>query len=123
MEVSIHYRPGRVSSDWPRAGYHFVKHDPDRIKVRTRVHVGGLYLFGRHVINGTDRGSRSRQVLVCQRAGNSEIHQLCDSTSGQHDIGRLDIAMNYALTVRIGQRAQHLQDDIEARARIDCPLP
>ncbi len=51
--------------------------------------------------------------------GEPEIKQLDPVVGGKHDVGRLDVAMNDPLRVRIGKRGKNLGDVINTLAEVE----
>ena len=61
-------------------------------------------------------------MLIVKRARNAEIHQFGYARAGEHDIRRLDVAVNDALRMCISQRAQYLQNNVDGRRGTDASL-
>ena len=93
-----------------RASDHFVDRNSDRIKVGSRIRQVAVHLLGRHVAQRAGRRSGHRQRAIFARAGDAEIHEFHDTLSGENDVGRLDVAMDDVLSVRVAQGIQNLVD-------------
>ena len=69
-------------------------------------------MFWRNVVHGTDQGACGGQPLIrraeCATQGEPKIQQLYLTPRRDHDVGRLDVAMDDAEAMRIRQRLQHL---------------
>ena len=93
------------------AGEHFVKHRPKAIQVAARVQRGRIDLLRAHVLRRadgfTEPGQRRHGVELF---GDAEVHQRNRSILAQHDIGRLDVAMDDALRVHHTQALGDLPD-------------
>ena len=84
-----------VSSEQRRTRDHFKQHNRGRIDIRTTVDDLTFGLLGREVLRGADNGAR----VICgifNRLGDSKITDFDKSGLGDHDIPRLDIAVNDA---------------------------
>ena len=65
-----------------------------------------MTLLGTHIRGRSDCGARLREMLCLGRARDSKIHHDRLALLVDHDVGRLDIAMNHALAMRVIQRAR-----------------
>ena len=99
-----------LSSERPPAGQHLVGHDPQRVHVGAPVERLAATLLRRHVRHraGHDR----RHGGAVDRLGNPKVGHKHPAVASQHDVARLDIAMDDALLVSIVERRTHLAQNI-----------
>ncbi len=92
-----------------------VEQTAGRVEVRPRVDLLALRLLRREVLRGADdgRGLGHRHAGVTHGAGDAEVHDLDLAVARQHDVGRLDVAVDDAGSVRVLQGLEdadrHLQ--------------
>ncbi len=79
------------------------EHDAEAVEVRTSVDLLAHDLFGGEVLCRTQQGSGAGQVGVLSRFGDPEIGHPDPAVLAQHDVGRLDVAMDDAGAVGDGQ--------------------
>ncbi len=93
------------------AGQHLVQHHAQRVQVGLGNGVGrGARLFGRNVMRAAERLAQRALVHIHRQA---EIGQHHPSFFGQHDVGRLDVAVDHAFLVGIVERAGNGATDPE----------
>ena len=95
-------------------GQQLVERDPQSPHVTPRVHVArGLHLLRRHVEGATERGQRAGERAVAGQLGDTEVQHLdpdpLPCPARQEEIGRLDVAVDHARRVGLGQRLTRLQ--------------
>src|SRR5262249_17356048 len=73
---------------------HFVQHDPKRPDVNARINFATCDLLGCHVCDGSENYSRSCDTALPGKLRKTEIEDLHLISRGEHEIGRLDIAMH-----------------------------
>ena len=99
------------------AGDHFIEHDTQREDIGPMVGLLPLHLFRRHVSGRPDSTSFLRQPRNFTAAGpqfrKSEVHDLDYTIFANHDIFRLDIAMDYTFFVRSRQSFGDLYHDVD----------
>ncbi len=110
---------------------HLVQQRAQREDVGARIHRARFELLGRHVLERADQHAlrRDRRVARCaglaaenafhRRAGQAEVQQL-GAGARQHDVGRLEIAMDHAVAMRPVERIGDLgavADDLVRRQR------
>ena len=110
-----------------RAGQQFVQQDSERIDVAPRVHVQAaqLRLLGRHVQGRADHlpvGREQRPVgqLLVQGFRDAEIDHFHDGlvvVQRDHDVGRLEIAMDDPFLVRVLHRPADIDKQLQTLAR------
>ncbi len=78
---------------------HFVQHHTEGKNICAAIHGFALDLLWRHVA-GSAHGGGLLRGAVLHDLGGAEISNLHKIVAGQHDVGRLDIAMHDAVVVR-----------------------
>jgi hypothetical protein len=105
----------------PAAGQHLVEHGAERKDVGSRVDGAPFGLFGGHIGRGShdQPGPRPqrRHRLFSGRAldelREAEVEDLRAAVARDHDVGRLDVAMDDAVGMRRGERGGHLRAVLE----------
>jgi hypothetical protein len=87
--------------------------DPERVQVAAMVDLGGLRLLGAHVVRRPDDVARSGRALHVLVLGDAEVHQPRDAVAVQHDVGRLQVAVDDAGVVDGLERVGDLDRDVE----------
>ena len=113
-----------VPLEWRAARDHLVKHNPKTENVAARINLPATGLFGRHVLHcahhqaggnvhvlGSSR--LRRRLLLFGEFGQTKIQHLYVAVVAQHDVFRLDVAMDDSCFVRSCQSAGDLDCDIE----------
>jgi hypothetical protein len=116
-----------VVGEWRLTANHLEEDDAQGVEIRARVEGLALRLLGRHVPRRSEDRARLRlhgielAGLVVEHLGDAEVEDLENlagfarrSHFGEEQIVGLEIAVNDAFGVRLGQRAQGLQ------CRVDC---
>ncbi len=93
------------------AGDHFVDDDPQGIDVRALVDLGRLRLLGRHVLGRADHDAGTGEPRRVERPGDAEIHHLGVPLAVDHDVLGLEVAVDDAQPVRLGQPLGDLLGD------------
>mmetsp|Transcript_33438 Transcript_33438/g.54237 ORF Transcript_33438/g.54237 Transcript_33438/m.54237 type:complete len:285 (-) Transcript_33438:93-947(-) len=94
------------------AAEQLVEQHAQRIEVAAPVNGQAGQLFGRHEGRRAQHEAGARAAAVAQ-AGDAEVHQLEAAVDAvQHHVGGLDVAVDHALAVRIGQRAGQAYADL-----------
>jgi hypothetical protein len=114
--------------------YHFVKNYAEIPDIGAFINLPAARLLRRHVTNGSqDRaqiGLKQQQRFVCRyRRRHFLFGQLCNpevehfhvSVRPEHDVLRLDVAMDNAGFVSGGERACHLDRNIDGFANLHSP--
>ena len=99
------------------AGQHLVQHNADRVDVGAGIGALALGLLGADIMHRADRLVADGLALRAGEAGNAEVHHLDGAVRQQHNVLRLDVAVDDALGVGVLQGAEHL------RGKVDGFLP
>src|SRR5215472_12691911 len=127
-----------VAGEWRLPGYHFVKHDAETPDIATLINWLSTRLLRRHVTNssqyrpeiGVSECNRSCPVrrspwhteALRRRLGEGGFGKLCNPevehfrvpVRAEHDVVRLDVAMNNSRVVSGGKRTRYLNGDINS---------
>ena len=96
---------------------------PDAEKVRARVQRLPLRLFGRHVVWRADQRAGLRHAGREHRARDAEVHHVGAAAFVQHDVLRLQVAMDHTFGVRSFQRSTDLGHDVGRFRGLEFFLP
>ena len=109
MEVLLHNLFQRLAFIGLLAGEHVEKHRPHTIDVGTFILYITERLFGTHEIGRADDiFDLSMAVCLIYTSRHAKIAQHCRTVITQHDVLRLDVAMNDAHAMHFHQRLHHL---------------
>ena len=97
-----------------RARENLVEHDGERIEIAALVALAAAALLGRHIERRADRRAGARHAHAALHAGDAEVHDLHAPVIADHQIGRLNVAMDHAHLMRIGDAVGGLRDNGEA---------
>ena len=103
------------------AGQHFVAGDAERIEIAARIDAAPLNLLGTHVERRPERDANLRQpdrLPFARDPRQAKIGDFHLAGLGQHDVLRLDIAVDDPLLRRTTQRGNHLPHDVHGRGSI-----
>ncbi len=89
------------------------QNDAERPDVRARSDLSVLELFGRHVRDGAEHRPRNGECRGVMNLRDAEVPELGLAARGHQDIGRLDVAVDDAAFVHVGQSVG--QRDAERR--------
>ena len=90
---------------------HLVEDDAERKDVAAPVHGRAGDLFGRHVVRRPEKLARRGQIRRSD-LGDPEIRDLHLAVGRDHDVRRLDVAMDDSLAVSVVERLGDLPDDV-----------
>ena len=76
---------------------------------------------GRHVVGRAEHAPRDGDAGRAEHTGDAEVGQLRLTPVGEQDVGRLDVAVDHAVVVRVLQRAADLQSDLTSLPPIEPP--
>ncbi len=94
------------------AGCRLVDHHPQRIQVGTVVQPAPSRLLRAHVMRRAPDDARFVSLLGDHRE--PEVRQLGHVAGGQQHVGRLDVAVDHPLVMRVIERLGHLGQDLAA---------
>ena len=110
-------KPHRV---WPLvrklAGQQFVQDDAKTVDVGPVIDALALDLFGTHVSQSAERDGPTLSPVV-GRTGDAEIGQQRPAVAVDQDVARLDVPVDEALPVGVGQRLGDLGDQADGFLR------
>ena len=111
----------RSAGEWQPAPDRFIENEPEREEVRARIGFAAERLLRGHVGRRAEQRVRPRQLLIGRDLRDSEIENL-DAVTSQHDVRRLQVAVNDALVVGLGQGGSDLCaiDGCEVRRYRSC---
>ena len=115
-------RDGAVAVKGQSAREHLIEHDADGIDVGLAVGDVSSRLLGRDVVNRADRlvGHGARRLVG--KARDAEVGHLDGAVLQQHDVLRLDVAVNDAALMRVLQRLEDLGGEVQHVLPLDDTL-
>ena len=124
-DVLVGDRDRRVAREGGPAGEQLEEKATGGVEVGPGVDGLALGLLGREVLRRADHGLGlgHRRRGVGDGPGDAEVHDLDLATAGQHDVGRLDVPVDDAHPVAVGQGGEHPLGDPGGFRRGDDPLP
>src|SRR5262249_45980126 len=115
-------------------GDHFIQYGPQAEDVASAIRLPPLRLFRRHIRKrphyhaggGEWRRGGGESVFPqlppsLNQLRQPEIEHLHVAVSPNHDVFRLDVAVNNSLTMRGGERGGGLRHDVQRLARVHWP--
>src|SRR2546429_3710951 len=90
-----------------------LEHDPERKDVRPMVDGRSRHLLGGHVSGRAEHDAGARLVVGDAHARDPEVHDFHPPARQQHDVARLDVAVDDAALVRVAEAVGHLLGDID----------
>jgi hypothetical protein len=123
----------RLARERPGARRHLVQDQAEGEHVRARVHRLPLELLWRHVVQRSENlafagerrgglGAAIHHARLERRLGQAEVQQL-GPAPGQHDVGRLQVAMDDAAPMRGGEPFGDLRRTSERLVQGQGPAP
>ncbi len=110
-----------VGVEGPLAREQLEEHAAHAEEVAAPVDLGPLHLLGRHVVGGAHDVAGARHGGGGE-AGHPEVHDLHRAVLVDEDVRGLDVAVNDALLVRVGQAGQHRGDDRDLALHVEGGL-
>ena len=95
-----------------RARQQLVHHGAERIEVRAVGELEALHLLGRHVGRAARDAFDARDVRV-RHQRDAEVDDAHVAVVREHDVRRLDVAMDHAARMRVVQRLGAFVDDLD----------
>ena len=90
---------------------HFVEHDAKRPQVAARIGLFAPHLLGRHVGGRAERRALEGELQRCRELRQAEVEDL-DGLVGDDQVAWLDIAVDDALRVGLGEPLGHLRRNL-----------
>ena len=78
-----------------------------------------LELFGRRIVRRAHDGAAQRQRFGAHHAREAEVDELDRSVEQTIDVARLDVAVDDVFVVRVVQRIEHLQQDLDLLLEVE----
>src|SRR5438132_6432450 len=114
------------------AGYHFVKDYSETPDIGAFINLGAARLFRRHVRNGSEYraevGLNQQEHFVFRHRAflfgklcNPKVEHFHISIRPEHDVPRVDVAMDNARFMSRGECARHLDRNIDSFTDLDSP--
>ena len=88
------------------AGEHFIKHHAQAVDIASRIDLlrGATGLLGRHISRRSKQAAvRSHRQIAGLLLGQAEIHQMRTASHVEHDVRRLDVAMDNAVVMGVAE--------------------
>ena len=95
------------------AGDQLVQHAAERVEVGPRRHLAAERLLRRHVGHRADDHAVHRQPRLLERDGEAEVADLGRAVGGEPDVAGLEVAVDDAVLVRVGEPAADALRDLE----------
>ena len=122
VDDGVEHGPFAVPAERKRPGGHLVEDDAERPDVGAGVDVLARGLFGGHVGDRADGHPRDRHPGLAGQLGQAEVEDLGLSIGRDHDVARLDVAVDDAVLVGLGQPPGDLGGDPDRFGRRQVPL-
>ena len=112
---------GRVRGERQAPGDHLEEDDAEGIDVRAAVGLQALDLLGRHVFGSADDAPLGRDPAGPDGPGDPEVEDLGVPLLVDHDVARLEVAVDDARVVGFAQAAADLLGDGHDRGDVEPP--
>ena len=93
----------RVGIEWRAPGQHLVEHDAQRVDVAAGIAFPFQPLLRRHVVQRAHQRAGDGVARAADDLGDAKVADDGLPAPGQHDVGWLDVAVDDAFAVGIGQ--------------------
>ena len=119
--VLVRHADRRVADERRPADQQLIEQAAGRVDVGTGVDGLAARLLRGEVLRGADHRRRLRHggAGVGDRPGDAEVHHLDRARLGQHDVGRLDVAVDDAGLVAVAERVEYALGQLERPLRQD----
>ena len=122
VQVAVHQDDGRGPLERRLAGQHLVDQDAQRVQVGLVADLGGpADLLGGHVGGRPQGPPGGRQGGGVEVLGDPEVGQLDLALAGDHQVRRLEVAVDHAVLVRVVQRVADLDGQVDHLAPGERP--
>ena len=101
-----------AGAERPDAGQQLVHHRAERIQVRVMRELEALHLLGRHVRRAAGDAFDARDLRIRDQR-DAEVDDAHVGILREHDVRRLDVAMDHAARMRVVQRLGALEHDLD----------
>ena len=107
------------------AGEQLVEQHAERVDIRGRGHRVAAYLLGAGVLRrhqlqpGSGRRERLARELGIQQLGDAEVQQLGCAIGDDEHVGRLDVAVDDQVLVRVLNRGADVPEELQARGGVE----
>ncbi len=106
----IHDDEGRIPAERQTARDHFIEHDAKRIDVAGGRGAAARDLLRREIAGSADDHPLYGQGMTAAQVCDAEIAQVAVLLVIEHHVGGLQIAVNHAVFVSVGQRLRNLSE-------------
>ena len=97
----------RGTAEGARPGQQLIQHHAEREHVAPAVHRLLAHLLGGHVVGRAAGDVALGVLMLVGDAGNAEVEHTRLGAAHHEDVGGLDVAVDHALRMRVGQRIGH----------------
>ena len=97
----------------PRAADRLVQENTQRPDVGRGTRLGSLHLLRRHVVGRAEDRPRAGQILPSVDSREAEVREHDPAIGLDHDVLRLEVAVDHALGVRVGDGPGHGLQDLQ----------
>src|SRR4029077_5654718 len=111
----VNDRRNILADEWFFAGQHLIKNYTQAEEIRAPIQWAAFHLFRRHIVRRPQHLARIRDLPA--GLGNAEVHDLYRAVPGNHDVGRLYVAMNNAVGMRVVKPAADLPGKLQHLVR------
>jgi len=113
LQVLAHDRPGGIGAEGHDARQHLIEDDAQGVDVRADVNPPTLRLLRRNVMRAAHEQAGLSESGHGDVSGDAEIHDFHRAIGRDHEVLRLDIAVDDAMLVSRLQSCGHLSGDVQ----------